>query len=130
MRQQRKKLRVRVKKQPFFLTDWWNDIYLSLTFVHSGTTQHSLTQLWKWLYGVFGKKNKHAERPTLYFFMSHKNLILHDPIHDLWSDPWSGPWSDPWSDPVRSGPIRSDQVRSRFCGRRKLKVTLGRFVTI
>ena len=39
------------------ITDWWNDSYLLLAFVHGGTTQNSLTQLWKWLHGVLEQKN-------------------------------------------------------------------------
>ena len=40
-----------------------NDVYVSLVFFHGGITQHPLTQLWKILHGVLGKKNP----PTLHY---------------------------------------------------------------
>ena len=46
-----------LKKGP--ITDWWNDTYLSLAFIHCGTSQNSLTQPWKWLHRVLGQKNFH-----------------------------------------------------------------------
>ena len=39
------------------ITEWWNDMYLSLAFVYDGTTQSSLTQPWKWLHEVLRQKN-------------------------------------------------------------------------
>ena len=40
-----------------------NDAYVSLVIFHGGITQHPLTQLWKILHGVLGKKNP----PTLHY---------------------------------------------------------------
>ena len=124
--QQWKKLK-NVKKQldcvAFFLTDWWNDTYLELAFIHGGTTLHSLTQPWKWLHGVLGqKKTPRGAHPLLcHFVLACYTKILfymvRSMILDPWFNPWSGARSDPWSDPVRS----------RFCRRRKLEVILGHF---
>ena len=38
------------------ITGWWNDTYLSLAFVHGGSTHYSSTQPWKWLHKISGRK--------------------------------------------------------------------------
>ena len=51
--------------------------------------------------------------------------MIRDPIRDAVRDPIPDQVRDHIV--IRSGPIRSDPVRSRFCLRRKLKVILGHF---
>ena len=87
-----------------------NDTYLSLAFVHGGTTQHSSTQPWKTVttWGFWAKKKKLSKwglrsimSRKLYFGLSHKisNFMWHDPIHE--------PIHDLIRDLVRN-PIQSD----------------------
>ena len=71
------------KKKKKRITDLWNYTYLSLTFVHGGTSQHSWTQPFKWLYG-FREKKKLPVGPALsrrlYFGQSRSNSNFHQHV--------------------------------------------------
>ena len=92
-----------------------NDTYLSLAFVHGGTTQHSSTQPWKTVttWGFWAKKNSPsgACAPLCHgnFILAcrKKFIILCDMVRSMsrsmiWSVIWSVFRSGPYSDPVRS----------------------------
>ena len=87
-----------------------NDTYLSLAFVHGGTTQHSSTQPWKTVttWGFWAKKNSPsgACAPLCHgnFILAcrTKFLILCDMIRSMSR---SMIWSVIWS-VIRSGPIQ------------------------